>query len=184
MKIIRMDESNARQLNAIEPRYLVSEVAALRLTRGGFALEYRPLASAVWSRSGCEDEEAADFLGRRDRDVFFGYLEGALCGQIAVEESENRLARVADVRVDIPARRKGLGREMLDVAMDWAALHGCEGLVVETQDANPAACQFLEHCGFALGGVDRMRYAGLARTGERPAALPACALFYYKLRAR
>ena len=182
MKIVRMDENNAHLLNTLDARHLVSEVAALRLARGGFSLEYKPLASSVWRRAAENEQITAEgFLGRRDRDVFFGYLDGALCGQMVLAQNWNQMALVLDVRVDIPARRKGLGRELMDVAMDWAGLHGMEGVMVETQDANPAACQFLEHCGFTLAGVDCMLYAGLARKSEKASPLLDSGLFYYKM---
>lgn len=100
---------------------------------------------------------------------------------MVLAQNWNQMALVLDVRVDIPARRKGLGRELMDVAMDWAGLHGMEGVMVETQDANPAACQFLEHCGFTLCGVDCMLYAGLARKSEKASPLLDSALFYYKM---
>ena len=61
------------------------------------------------------------------------------------------------------------------------SLHrGMRGLKMIVPDSNPAACQFCEHCGFTLQGIDR--YALLSAPSERdkPAAARACALLFYR----
>ena len=86
-----------------------------------------------------------------------------------------------DLRVDVRSRRKGVGRTLLEASRSWALHLGLKGIMVETQDGNPVACQFYQSSGFVLGGVDRMLYAAIPQQAQKPPALRDSALFFYLL---
>ena len=58
--------------------------------------------------------------------------------------------------------------------------HGMTGLKMCVTDTNPVICQFCEHCGFSLQGLDRhaLIYTELER--DKPLARRACQLHFYQ----
>ena len=68
--------------------------------------------------------------------------------------------------------RMGLGRELINAAIQWAKKGGILGLMLETQDINLSACRFYHSCGFVLGAVDTMLYGNCRNKDEK-------ALFWY-----
>jgi len=169
-------------LDQADGRYLVGEMVSLKVSRLGFGLEYTPLNKAQWRIwrpvSLFQPEELTQ---RQDVACFLAFVEGQLAGQAMVMQHFNRLAMVFDIRVQVGLRRGGVGEELIAACRDWALRQGLGGLVAETSDTNPGACQFFEKCGFRLGGVDRMRYAALPDQNTKPPALRDCALTFYQL---
>jgi ribosomal protein S18 acetylase RimI-like enzyme len=54
--------------------------------------------------------------------------------------------------IDPRHRRRGLGRQLVDAAVAWAAAHGAEQLQLWVDDTNPAAADFYRALGFAATG--------------------------------
>jgi len=73
------------------------------------------------------------------------------------EEWSNRL-RVTELWVHENHRRRGLGRALMAVAREQAALESRRAIVVETQSRNTAAISFYLSEGFALSGFDSCCY--------------------------
>lgn len=182
IEIRRMTEETKALLFTIEDRRFDGESILVRTKKGGFSLEYKPLPAARW-QTGFPVRDMIDLQGFGDdarKGIFFAWLDGAFAGQMLVDMHEMRLARVVDLRVDIAVRKRGVGRALLDMAETWAQTKQCAGLVVETQDQNAGACQFLARCGFELGGVDSLRYVTRSRHTLRIPALRQTALFFYR----
>lgn len=74
-------------------------------------------------------------------------------------EGREDLAVLWDIRVHPSARRRGVGRRLLNRAIQFARASGYTFLKIEAQNTNPAACRFYANNGFALGGVRRGVYA-------------------------
>ena len=169
-------------LDQVDSRYLVGELVSLKVSRQGFGLEYTPLNKAQWREwRPVKLFYPEEIIQRQDVACFLAFTDGQLAGQAMVMQHFNRLAMVFDVQVDVALRRAGIGEELIAACRDWARRQGLGGLVVETTDSNPGACQFFEKCGFQLGGVDRMRYGALPEQSIRPAALRDCAMTFYQL---
>jgi ribosomal protein S18 acetylase RimI-like enzyme len=98
---------------------------------------------------------------------------GRLCGYILVSESWNGYASVDDLAVDRAVRGSGVGRRLMDQAVQWARERGLAGVRLETQSNNVAACRFYKRYGFVLGGYDEYQYATV------PALRHEVALFWY-----
>ncbi len=182
LTILPMNEATAPLYNQIDNRYLVGELVSVRVTRSGFALEYVPMNKAEW-RTYPPDSlfTAGELLKRKDAACFFAFLDGQPVGQAVAARHWNNLAMLWDIRVDAHARRKGTGRALLEACVSWAHHQNLKGLMAETQDANPVACQFYQNCGFVLGGVDRMLYSATPEQMQKPPAMRDCALFFYLL---
>lgn len=82
-------------------------------------------------------------------------------------------ANVWHVFVDRACRRQGLGRELMQRAIDWARGAGLRAVVCETQTNNWAACSFYRSLGFQLCGIDDHFYS------NEDVALREVALFWW-----
>ena len=73
-------------------------------------------------------------------------------------EARKDLAVLWDIRVHPGFRRQGVGKLLLDRAVDFARASGCSVLKVEAQNTNPAACRFYVKNGFQLGSLRKGGY--------------------------
>lgn len=183
IEIRKMTEETKDLLWTIEDRRLDSEKVIVRAKQGGFELDYKPLPGALWRVGNAEQDvpgDAQSWLDDADRQVFFGWLDGALAGQVLVELDENNLVRIRDIRVQLAMRRRGMGEALVALAEDWARGRERGGLTAETQDGNAGACQFLKRRGFELGGIDTLRYVAKSKQALQAVGLRETALTFYK----
>jgi ribosomal protein S18 acetylase RimI-like enzyme len=68
-------------------------------------------------------------------------------------------ATVWNILVDRGYRRRGLGCELMNRAIEWARGHGLRGITLETQTNNLSACRFYQAMGFKLCGIDDHFYS-------------------------
>lgn len=183
IEIRKLTQETLPLLWTVEDRRLDSERVVIRTKVGGFDLDYKPLPGALWRVGNAERDVPGapeDWLEQKDRDIFLGWLDEALAGQVLVEVVECNLARVRDVRVALSMRRRGVGESLMSMAEDWAQSRGLAGVMAETQDVNAGACQFLTSNGYELGGVDALRYIGKSKQLLKAIGLRETALFFYK----
>lgn len=101
------------------------------------------------------------YINHPDQAAFLAYVDGAVAGEIRLRRNWNHYAYVEDIVVDIHFRGRGIGRALIQKAVEWARAKGLPGIMLETQDNNVAACRLYERCGFELGGFDRRLYQGI-----------------------
>jgi len=83
----------------------------------------------------------------------------AVIGLAAVSfEPWNRRARLEHLYVAKEARRRGVGRELVEAALQAARSFGARGILVETQTTNYGAVRFYEQMGFQWCGLDSSLY--------------------------
>jgi len=120
-----------------------------------------------------DDElDYGDYVDNPDKIIFMAYVDDKCVGQIRLRRNWNKYCYVEDIAVDRKYRGMGLGRKLVDTAVQWAKKGGMLGLLAETQDTNLAACRFYHRYGFVLGGADTMLYANCSDSNEK-------ALFWY-----
>ena len=113
--------------------------------------------------------------------VCFGtFLDDTLIGVAAVRSVSGGWSEILDIRVDAASRRIGAGKAMLGACQSWAEKKGTCGLKLITTDQNPGMCQFCEHVGFKLQGMDRMALAMTEGERHKPLSQRACELIFYK----
>ncbi|MGI4840124.1 MAG: GNAT family N-acetyltransferase [Janthinobacterium lividum] len=93
--------------------------------------------------------------------IFVAWLGERAVGHVVVNIKWNGFAHIEELVVDASARRRGVARQLIDVAGFWARKHNLPGIMLETQSNNLAACQLYERYGFVMGGVDHWRYRGI-----------------------
>ncbi|MBR8342484.1 GNAT family N-acetyltransferase [Burkholderia ambifaria] len=117
---------------------------------------------AGWAREACGGTA-----------LFRATAGGRLAGFVAITESWNGMAEIAELAVDRACRRQGIGQYLLAAAEAWARSRGFGFMRLETQANNVAACCTYARAGFVVGGHDRFLYADGVNDGE-------VALFWYK----
>ena len=108
-----------------------------------------------------EERDFPSYISNPDKTIYFAYMNGQLAGQIEVAKHWNAYAWIDDIGVDVHFRRHGVGRAMMQKAVDWAKVKRLPGIMLETQNNNVAACRFYEKFGFRLHGFDTYLYKGL-----------------------
>ncbi|VVT17793.1 GNAT family N-acetyltransferase [Erythrobacter sp. EC-HK427] len=100
-----------------------------------------------------EERYAADFADPGDRDMLVARgVGGAVCGMliVAFEHGEHRsFAVIEDMAVDPQARSGGIGRQLLERAMERIAARGIDWVFLESGLHNEDAHRFFEKNGFA-----------------------------------
>lgn len=176
---IRADQLD--QVQSLTDRQLVSEEALLRIGRTGFQLGYTPLPKAEWRSFPPVDYADPAILTADAGSAFYGAFEGeTYIGCAAVTTLPSGWADVIDLRVDAQHRRQGAGRMLLDKCEAFAVKRGLHGLRIACTDTNPGMCQFCEHTGFTLQGLDRMAAAMSSEERAKPVSRRASLLFFYR----
>ena len=165
----------------IDARTLCGDTVSVQVTRSGFALSYMPTGTAQW-RSFPYSEYAEEILAGIIPDSFIlgAEQDGILVGILAARYCRSRWCEIHDLRIDTSCRMQGIGRTLLDACMRNAVRRDMEGLRIVVSDTNPAMCQFAQHCGFKLEGIDRLAYAMSPEERHKPMIRRASALIVYR----
>ena len=94
----------------------------------------------------------------RDRCVSYVVLDGDdACGTATCFLCPHvpRRAYFTAAWIDPRYRRRGLGRQLVDMAIAWAAAHGADQLRLWVDDTNPGAAEFYGALGFVPTGENR-----------------------------
>ena len=105
-----------------------------------------------------EHVEPETYVANPDRIVFFAYVDEELAGQIRVLKNWNGYAYIDDIAVEPKYRGHGVGRALMERAIEWAKARGFPGMMLETQDNNIPGCRLYANCGFELRGFDTHLY--------------------------
>ncbi|HDQ35162.1 MAG TPA: GNAT family N-acetyltransferase, partial [Chloroflexi bacterium] len=134
-----------------------------------------PLAPPREKHTPPEVEDYTPYLTDPDKAIFLAYVDNQVVGQIVLRKYWNGYAYIQDLAVETQFRRQGIGRALIDQAVNWARAQSLPGLMLETQDINVPACRFYARYGFTLCGFNTHLYRGL------PTPLDEVALYWYLL---
>jgi ribosomal protein S18 acetylase RimI-like enzyme len=165
---------NLHDLNRCDGAFIVDSKLILRVEDGipSYTIVNVPSYTKQYPRS---EISYAEYLAQVDKGIFFAYHDGQLAGQIILFKNWNGYAYIDDIAVDVRFRKRGIGRALIQQAVDWAKARQLPGIMLETQNINVAACLFYQRCGFELGGFDRFLYRGLDPDTEE------VALYWYMI---
>lgn len=119
-----------------------------------------------------EDDVDSSYMNEDGKVVFLYYAENICIGRVKVRSNWNGYALIEDIAVAKDYRKNGVGRALLNKAVEWAKNQQLGGLMLETQDVNVSACRFYERNEFVIGAVDTMIYSNLSTANEM-------AIFWY-----
>jgi len=118
-------------------------------------------------------EDYTTFIDNPEKVIFFADVDGKPVGQIKMVPWWNKFTYVEELTVDTEFRRRGVGRTLLNRAIEWAKQQHFPGVTLETQDNNVPACKLYEKCGFVLSGFDLYAYRNF------PESKDEIALYWY-----
>lgn len=170
-------------LRPIDGASLAGEDVMLRIGRSGFTLSYVPLPRAEWRSFPADDRVQPEaLLADENSAMFLAFEDDAFVGQAAARNRRDTgWTEILDLRVDAASRRRGAARALLGAMEGFSRNAGMQGLRMAVTDDNTVACQFCQHCGFTLQGIDRMALAYTPAQRDKPLARRACQLFFYQL---
>ena len=113
-------------------------------------LQADSLEAAQWSQSAYER------LGRAG-EAWVAEGEAQLIGFLVVRAVAREM-EILNLAVLPTARRRGIGRALLQHALSWASSHGTARVFLEVRHSNAAARQFYEAHGFVCTGTRRNYY--------------------------
>ncbi len=184
MLVIRTLPAGMQPPREIDARVLCGEDVSVCINRSGirpFSLSYNPAVAARWRTFPPTAEAEAALSGLLPGAVAFGaFQDEDYVGQAVAIPGGTGWCHLADLRVDPAYRMAGIGRALLDACQRFAVQRNMTGLRAVVSDANPVMCQFCEHCGFRVEGIDRLAYAMLPEERIKPMLQRACALVFYR----
>ena len=145
------------QVNEFNRKFTVSSKLVLKLENG--KLVYAIVSVPPYEKEiPVGDVDVMSFINSDEKVIFFADVQGDLAGRIKVIAWWNQFAYIDDLIVNPEFRGQGIGRTLMDRAIEWAKEKRFPGIMLETQDDNVVACKFYESCGFVLGGFDGYVY--------------------------
>ena len=165
---------NRHELNCIDSVFTVK--SKLVLHTEGDTIGYSVVNVPCYVKHYPRHETTLEaYLTQQHKGIFFARYKGQIVGQLILYQNWHDYAYIDDLVVDAEVRGRGIGRKLVDYAIQWAKERNCPGLMLETQNINVAACHFYERCGFILGGFDQYLYRALTPDTEE------IALYWYML---
>ena len=114
-----------------------------------------------WRGVGDERRYLRAVRGHPDAAVLVAEVDGELAGRLSLARDPNPASHhVADLglMVDIRFRRQGVGRALLEAAVEWAPEHGIAKLELHVFPWNEPAIALYESFGFEREGYRRRHY--------------------------
>ena len=157
MMIREIDQHNTEDFGRCDSSFTVNSKLILHAENG--TIRYTVVDVPLYTKQyRAEEFDSKYYLDHPDRAIFFAYLDEELAGEIRLRKNWNGYAYIDSIAVDSKYRHQGLGRALIQQAIEWAKTKGFPGLMLETQDNNVPACGFYERCGFELRGFDTHLY--------------------------
>lgn len=147
-------QNNLHRFNHVDRKFTVSSKVVLDMIGNRLTWAVVPVESYE-KEIPIDDVDPATFINSEDKVIFFAEVEGKLAGQIKLITWWNGYAYIDDVIVNPQFRGLGVGKALIEAAIQWSREKRFPGIMLETQDDNVAACKLYDSCGFVLGGFDQ-----------------------------
>jgi streptothricin acetyltransferase len=168
----RMDAESLHQVDQFHRNSIVNSELLLHLQDN--KISYSVIPVEPYEKILLVDpEDYTTFIDNPQKVIFFADVDGKPVGQVKMVPWWNKFAYTEELTVDREFRGKGVGRALLNRAVDWARQQGFPGVTLETQDNNVPACILYEKSGFVLSGFDLYAYRNF------PEAREEIALYWY-----
>lgn len=149
-----LSQNNLHLFNQFERKFTVLSKIVLDMANGKLTWAITPV-DAYEKEIPIDEVDPAALINSEDKVVFLAEVDSALAGQIKLVTWWNGYAYIDDLIVNPQFRGYGVGRALMDEAIQWSREKRFPGVMLETQDDNVGACKLYESCGFVLGGFDQ-----------------------------
>jgi streptothricin acetyltransferase len=157
IEVKKIDQSNIKSVNQVDGNFWVDSRLQLSAVDGKISYTIVPIPGYPKPYI-YDDIDPTAYVTNPDKTIYLARIGDQLAGQITLRKNWNLFAYVEDFVVNPSFRRKGVGRTLMSKAGEWSKSMRFQGIMLETQDINVAACRFYERCGFELAGFDRNLY--------------------------
>lgn len=115
-------------------------------------------------REMCFPDESYDYDELAKDHVFVGAYDGGKCVGLAILADDMfKYMYLDDLKVSREYRGRGVGRALIEKAMEAARERNYNGIYTIGQDNNVGACKFYLNAGFEIGGFDNRVYRGTSQ---------------------
>jgi len=152
-----LDSESLHQVDTFERNSIVRSHLMLNVTDNKISYSIVPVEPYKKILT-VDQDDYAKFIDDPQKAIFFAYVEGMPAGQIKIIPWWNKFACIEELIVDVEFRERGVGRALMNYAIDWAREQKYPGITLETQTNNVPACSLYEKCGFVLSGFDFNAY--------------------------
>ncbi len=153
-----IDWDNDKDYRQLDDSFLATSKLVLHVENGKITYTITEIPPFTKQYGGKRVTDFMAYDNDTNKNLFFAYVNNELAGQIGVHRWWNNYALVDDFAVAPKFRRRGIGRALMDRAIEWAKEKGLPGMFLETQDINVPACLFYENYGYQLRGFDMDLY--------------------------
>lgn len=152
--IYKLDSSHLHHFNQFDRKFTVSAKLLLDILGGKLTWGITPV-EPYEKEIPIDEVDPATFVNSEDKVIFLAEVDGKLAGQIKIITWWNGYAYIDDLIVNPQCRGFGVGKALMEAAIQWSREKRFPGIMLETQDDNVAACKLYDSCGFVLGGFDQ-----------------------------
>ncbi len=158
--IKQIDRDNIGDADRCDGVFTVA--SKLELVADNNAIHYQVIPVKPYQkRYPAEAVDYTTYINNPQQTVYFAYIDGVIAGEIRLRQNWNRYVLIENIVVDVNYRRRGVGKALMDKAIEWAREWQLPGLMLETQNNNVAGCRLYQQCGFELARFDRRLYQGI-----------------------
>jgi streptothricin acetyltransferase len=165
IQIRQMDSQSLPQVDGFNRNSMVNSHLRLHIQDNKISYSIVPV-EPYEKVLNVDPEDYKTFIDNPVKVIFFADVDGKPAGQIKLVPWWNKFAYLEELAVSTEFRGKGVGRALMNRAIEWAKHQNFPGITLETQDNNVPACKFYENCGFVLGGFDLYAYRNLDNASE------------------
>lgn len=173
-EIVPMTQEHIRDINEPNQPFIVFGRLIPSFSDGKWTWTEEIFKTTYEKQYSDDRVDCGEYMDNPDKIIYMAYADRQCAGRMRLKRNWNRYCLIEDIAVCSRFRGMGLGRKLIDTAVQWAKSGNMPGLMLETQDVSLAACRFYHRCGFILGGVDTMLYGNSPYRGEK-------ALFWYRM---
>lgn len=152
--IYKLDHQHLHLFNQVNRKFEVTSKVILDMTHGKLTWAVTPV-EPYEKEIPIDEVDPSTLLDSDEKVVFLAEVDGKLAGQVKLITWWNGYAYIDDLIVNPEFRGQGVGRALMEAAIQWSRERRFPGIMLETQDDNVAACKLYEACGFILGGFDQ-----------------------------
>ncbi|MEU7279037.1 GNAT family N-acetyltransferase [Streptomyces sp. NPDC045431] len=153
----------------LDGSFTTDAVFEVTVTEGGFGIRRTPLAEPLHKVFPDEDEDDGEDGGDPELTRTVVACDGdELCGFVETSfDPWNARLTIRDIEVAPAWRGRGVGRTLMDHAVDFARECGAGHLWLEVTNINAPAIHAYLKMGFTFCGLDTTLYDGTQSAGEQ-----------------
>jgi ribosomal protein S18 acetylase RimI-like enzyme len=156
-------EQDGGAIASLDTSFRTATIFEVRRTGRSFDLVERPADPPLTKAFPLSDVGS----GPEWQNAWLAWDGGSVAGVVATEhQAWNSRVVIWHLYVDGSRRRQGIGRRLLETALEAAVGAGMQVAWLETSNLNVPGVRAYERLGFELCGLDATLYAGTPAEGE------------------